>query len=547
MNAYTLLRQQAQLRCEEDLAVPAYSQYPLGRGIVLSLCAPDGNGLRGSHAAHQLYIEDGADLEALCSLRPLPETLFDLVPESIAIEPLKPDVLRDDSTRERGLALIQDRFSEWLLSELMTALIMAARDKRLSVRILLGGPEDDVSREGRLIMETVLRALPMKDALRLSYLTATRGEPPMRADVMVLPADRAAGAGEGAVLFDLEQGVRTWPGLPPAADEWCTAQARALLRGDFDAVDELRHGGQSRPLTSARPGDRIALTPFRRDMDLIAYFETWAVSLTRRRADLDATAYEALCAAQWPLMMDQLIQASELMPRWDYVTAMAGLAASLRGRRRTAQLCVTDQVRSDLSAVLLDAINWDEVDLTDPEHVKTVRRAVSCVESCQDGACGKGCLLACRVMRSVINIAGTSVHDLVADLGDLFDMRVAVYGQVQACARRYVQARCQRAADDEFALADEMLVAAAIVGWAQFAGAIPDFRPLEQVRLMVARAAGKEQSRRFAVILDDLRRHMHASRQGQPRQGEMRVMLGISLGLFIVILGVVVSYFLFVR
>ena len=120
---------------------------------------------------------------------------------------------------------------------------------------------------------------------------------------MILPADRGTWSAEGAVLFDLEQGVRTWPGLPPAVSDWCSSQARALLRGDWDAVDELRRSGQGKSLSSARLEHRNGLDPFRRGMDLGAYFEGWASSMAHRRSGLDEAAYEALCAAQWPLVM----------------------------------------------------------------------------------------------------------------------------------------------------------------------------------------------------------------------------------------------------
>ena len=529
-----LLEQQALLHCPAATYAPVYAQYALGRGLVLCRYAGSDD---GSVAARQIFF-DGDDLARLNAARPLRHKA--LTGDSPDAAPLTaPDALL------AGLELIRDRFSESLLSTLMAALFLAARDKRYWVMIEMDGAEAAVSEQGQLMLDTLMRAMPLKDMLRLSYITCGETVSPARCDVRVQPASaHRDAAGGGRVLIDLTRGACDWPGIAPQIDARCLDIARAFMAGDLKALDTLRGEAADRPLVSGED-----LAPLKTDGSLSQYFEDWAQGLIRRRGELSDEAYSALAAAQWPRMTARIIEAADTMPRYDYLCQLLRIIESLQHGRRGAVLKVTDRHLSDLSAVLLDSVNWDDIDLTDPDHFRLIRQAMKCVDLIRDAACGEGCLLASRVMGALCGISGTDIRGMLDDLSRLNELQVAIYPSIQACARRYFDRRCalSREGKDEFALADDTLVGAAIIVWTRFEGGIPDFRLLDLARDAVEAAAGEKQSRRFSALLDSMRRRMHRSRQSQPRKREMQIMLGISLGLALIILSVILSYFLFIR
>ena len=543
-----LLEQQAHLRCQHDALAPVYCQYPLGQGLILARYDPAPGGVKQGHIVRQLYMT-GDELSALAAARPLRSAAF--TDDTWASEPLMPQeipALTGENALRSGLDLIESLLSEWLLERLLMALRGAARDKRLSVKIAMGGSAAAVAEQGRLLMDTLMRAMPLWDMLRLSWCVSPTDETALPCDARVIPARPDQAAGRGSVMFDLTSGDMYWPGGAPAPDGLATDMARALMRGDVAAIDRLRAGG-SLKAAPVRPGGREAAPGRGHSTALAEEFRRFSAEMSEKRASLDRQAYEALSAQEWPKEIARIIELGDTMPRWDYVDQLSAIIAGLAKGKRFSQLNVTDRILSDLSAVLLDTVSWDDVDLTSPGQLKIIRRAMNSVDLLLPGACGEGCCLSSRVMRALCNQPSASVREMINDLARLRELQVAVYGAIQACARRYFDRRCEktRAGADEFILADDMLVGAAIIVWARFEGGIPDFRLLDLARDAVEGAGGAEQARRFDRILERMRRSLHFSRAPQPRQREMRVMLWMSLALAFIILAIVLSYFLFIR
>ena len=139
---------------------------------------------------------------------------------------------------------------------------------------------------------------------------------------------------------------------------------------------------------------------------------------------------------------------------------------------------------------------------------------------------------------------------MIDGLLELNENNPALLSQLQACARRAVTERCQRAQNgsDEFALIDESFVALAIMGYVRFSRGVPDLRALDKLRALIERSGGAREVRRFNVRLDRMRKRMSTFRSADlARKRELRVMLLISLLLSLVIAGVVVAYFLFLK
>ena len=547
-----LLEQQAALRCQHDALAPVYAQYALGQGLVLCRYDPAPGGVRQGHVVRQLYFS-GDELGALAPVRPLSsKALRDWESGANgadgALEGVPVSALSDQSALRAGLDLVGEVLSEWLLERLLMALRGAARDKRLSVRITLGGSAAAVAEKGRLLMDTLMRAMPLWDMLRLSWCVSPTAETALPCDARVSPPQPDGQAGRGSVVFDLVNGDMYWPGGAPAPDGLASDMAAALMRGDIEAVDRLRAGGSLRA-APAKPAGHEGAGPEPHSALLTEEFGAFTAGLDEKRAALDREAYAALTTSEWHRQIARIIELGDTMPRWDYIDQLSQLIVGLTKGRRAAALNASDRVLSDLSAVLLDTISWDDVDLTLPAHLKVIRRAMRCVELLLPGACGEGCFLSSRVMRALCDMPAASSREMIGDLSRLCELQVAAYGAIQACARRYFDRRCEqtRVGEDEFILADEMLVGAAVIVWSRFEGGIPDFRLLDLARDAVEGAGGERQARRFDRILDRMRRGMHRSRPATPRRREMLVMLAISLVLALIILTVILSYFLFIR
>ncbi len=552
----SLLEQQTILRCQSDPPAPVYFQYPLGVGLVFSRCAVDPNGMHGSYLVHQLVANEPQDIEALASLRPLAADAFQ---EAYAgregeIDPLptlKPEALADSDLLSAGLKLIDGWFSEPLLARLLTALYHSARDKRQTVHIVIDGDPASVSAQGRLLLELLMRAMPLQHMQRLSWCTLIApGETALPYSVCISPpCESKTPAGMQCVRFDLAKKICVWPGAEPEPDGECAELARALLAHDLNWADRVRPGGRAASLGSPEQL-RLDVPPFENGMSLTQYIDDWMEAMGARRAALNDEAFRVFAADEWPRLIERVIRAADLMPGMSFVKQLRDSLVTLCRGRRGEALGMTQENLRDLIVVLLDSIRWDEVELIDPAVMQLIRSATGYASYLDGPACDQGCLLACRVVHTLLAEAMTKLSGLLDDLARLIDEYPAIAGQVQACARRYVTGRCRRARegqDDEFELVDDMLVVTAMAGYVRFSGGIPDFRQMEKVLETVQQIGGAKAARNFEALMEKLRRRMHTTRTNHARRREMRLMLAGSLLLALVIIAVIAGYFLFIR
>ena len=554
----SLLEQQTVLRCQSYLPAPVYFQYPLGVGLVFSRCAVDPNGARGSYLAHQLVADDPADIEMLASLRPLSARVFQ---EAFAghegeVDPLstlKPESLADEEQLSAGLKLIDGWFDEALLTRLMTALLSAAKDKRQTVHLVIEGDSAAVSGQGRLLLELLMRALPIQDMQRISYCTLIApGDTAMPYTVCVSPPGDPEKPGDTrgqcVIRFELGCGLCVWPGGEPEPDAQAVELARALLAHDLNWVDRVRLGGGAVKLSSAE-SLRLNIPDFEQGMKLTQYIEDWAEAMAARREALNDEAFRVFAGDEWPHLTERVIRAADLMPCGVFLKQLHDGIVALCRNRRGEELGMSRQNLTDLVMVLLDSIRWDDIDLNDPATARLIRSATGYSKLLGDAPSDGGCLLACRAAHAMLDAPMAHAAAALDDLARLSEDYPQTFSQLQACARRCVTGRCRKARDEfgEMGLVDEPLVVAAVVGYVRFEGGIPDFRQLDKVRDTVGQIGGARASKRFEALLDRLRRRIHASRTNLARQREMRLMLGLSLLLALVIAGVIAGYFLFIR
>ena len=553
----SLLEQQTALRCQSNPPAPVYCQYPLGAGLVFSRCAVDPNGAHGACLVHSLVADEPDDVEMLAALRPMSASCYleACAGRDGGIEPLptlEPDSLADEALLSAGLRLIDGWFDEALLSRLLMALTAAAQDRRMTVHIMIDGDDAAVSEQGRLLLETLLRALPEEDVRRISYCTLIApGDTSLPYSACVSrpgdPQKREEARDRRVIRFDLSRDACEWPGGVPEPDERAVELARALLAHDLNWVDRVRLGGGVK-LTAAEPV-RLDVPDFEPDMNLTQYIEDWAEAMEARRGALNDEAFRVFAGDEWPHLTERVIRAADLMPCGAFLKQLHDGIVSLCKNHRGEGLGMSRQNLTDLVMVLLDGIRWDDIDLNDPDTARLVRSATGYSELLGDVEGDGGCLLACRVAHAMLDAPMTHAAGALDDMAQLSEEYPAAFAQIQACARRYVTGRC-RLARDEFGvsgLVDEPLVVAAVVGYARFSGGIPDFRQLDKVRETVEQIGGTRPAQRFEALLDRMRRRMHASRANLARQREMRLMLAISLLLALMIAGVILGYFLFIH
>ena len=547
----SLLEQQTALRCQSNPPAPVYCQYPLGYGLVLSRCAVDPNGHHGSYLVHQLVVDEPADIEALSALRPFSAGIFReaYVNRENGVEPLptlKPESLAGPERLSAGFRLIDGWFDEDRLARLIEGLFRAARDKRCAVHIVIDQEPALVSEQGRLLMDMLMRAMPVEEVQRVSYCTfMAPSETAMPYSVFI---SRPAAEEARCARFDLSRGRDEWPEGEPEVSQRSREMARALLAHDVQWMDRVRLGGVQTRLDGAA-AVKLDIPPFEKGMSLTQYMEDWLEALQACRAALNGEAFSGFARAEWPRLTERVIGAGDVMDGADFTRQLHASIVALCKGRRGEQLGMSRRDLCDLIVILLDGIRWNDVDLNDPAAARMMRSATGYADLLGDTPCDQGCLLACRVMHALLDAPASRLAGLMDDMDRLSEAYPERFKEVQACARRYLAGRF-RAHKKGFAdsgLVDEMFAGAAVTGYVRFEGGIPDFRQLDKVQEKVGQVAGPRAVRRFEDYLDKVRRHMHASRTDQAHRREIRFMLIGSLLLALVIAGVIASYFLFIR
>ncbi len=538
-----LLHQQNELIDLPCVAL-AYYQMPFGTGLLLGSSTPDEEGL---YLSHRLIADEAEDMDTLRAARPLPSSLFRPIPitddQSAALPTLSPEALFDASLTSEGFKLIDSIFDETLLARFIKALFCAARDKRCAVHAVINQPPALVSEHGRLIMEMLMRCLPVREALRLSWHTLiTDSALAMPYSVIFSPPRFDS----ERIRFDLSRGSVVWPNEPPT-DEKCQTLARALLAHDLNWVDRTDEANV--PSLRSSPALHMETPPFERGMSLTQYFSDWADALDIRRGILNADAFLTLAHAQWPQLINSVINAADLMPARTFVEQLTECLNTLV-HGRGAELGMTSEHLKDLAAILLDSLDWDEIDLSDPSTARLMKSATDYAALLDEDHFSRSRLAACTIIHALTTAPASHLVEIIDSLRLLSESDPALFTQLQACVRRYVTGRCRLVEEgkDEFSLADEPFVASAIAGYVRFSRGIPDLRALEKLRASVGRIAGGREVRRFNARLDRMRKRMSAFRSADhAHKRDLKIMLFISFLLALVIIGVVAAYFLFLK
>ena len=552
-----LLERQTMLRCQSGTSAPVYCQYPLGMGLVLSRFLTDPNGTRGSFLAHQLVLDEDEDLNAFSLMRPVKPDIFlsAYAGSEGSVDPLptlKIESAADPDQLSAGFRLLDGWFDRAGLAGLIAALSDAARDKSHSVHIVIDCDPAQVSETGRLLMDMLMRALPDRTVRNISYCTLLApGETGLQYTVYISPRESAAqrrDAAAGLYTAGIGHGGVVWSPDAPVPDEMCVSLAEALLAHDLNWVDRLRHGGSGKrtvPASAHRPD----VPPFEPGMDFTRYCEDFIDALKDRREALNDTAFETVARTLWPRFTQQIIHAADLIPAGDYTGLLQKAIVCFCRGRLGEDLGMSRQDLNDMIVILLDSVVWDEIELSDPETAHAVRAAAGYADYLEEGAFDESRLTALKIVSAMLDSSSASLIQVWDKLVSLTEENKALTGQVQACARRLVTERCRAAkvARNGLPLADDRFVNAAVVGYVRFSEGIPDFRAIDRVRTTVSQIGGAKILKRFEARFDRIRHGLHASRANMARHREMRFMLGVSLGLAVIIAGVIAAYFLFVK
>jgi len=536
-----LLEQQLSLIDFSALSAPVYYQYPLGRGLVMSRCSVNPYTPERSFIAHQLVLDDTADLDELLAARPmkgalLPAGIFGYTDRPDPLPALSPAALCGSEEAARCRETLNRLFGsdENLLSQFLCAVFLCARDKRHFVRVLMDGDPAAVSESARQIMELTLRALPREDVLRLSFTTLCAAVPSAMQYTVCFAqkSGTRASADPYEIRVDLTEGTIALPdGFSLPRPDQYAAQARALLTGDAD--------------TAARPGREgvsaagLNLPPFEEGMSLAEYFSQWRTAMDAARAELTGEAFRSFAAAQWPDLLGLIITASDRMDNIRFLSELNSIFSLIRREKLEIPLAMSDNTLTDLLIILLDSISWRQIDLSRPQVNRLIRTISAYSQVLSEDQCPPECLCACRVICCVLT-SPASIHEALNDLEKLEHASQAQFNAVQGCLQRYVEKRLAASID----VIDESLAAAAMLGLARFSDGIPDLRLADKLAERIAEKNGARDARRFEQLLDKLRSHLHSSPAGIIRRRDMKLFLFISLLLLILIAAITVGFLL---
>jgi len=531
----SLLEQQLSLIDFAALPAPVYYQYPLGRSIVMSRCAVNPYTPEKSFIAHQLVLDEAADIDELLAARPVKA---DLLPAGIFGYTEAPDPLpcrtahelcaEEEHARCRETLASLFKGDEALLGQFLSAVSLSARDKRLSVRVLVGGTPETVSETGRQVMESVLRVLAREDVVRLSFCSlASPASSAMQFSVRFALRGEKNASDPYEITVDPDEGVLSLPDgieLPSAS---FAPQAHALLSTE---------GVSGR---TARTTEEIILPPFAEGMSVKQYFADWRAAMEERRASLTEEAFRALASAQWPALITAVIAASDLMENGQFLSELNSVISQIRREKLETSLSMSDNTLTDLLIILLDSILWRQIDLSRPQTAKLLRSICAYSQVLTEEQCPAECLSACRVVYCVL-AAPATLHEALNDLRTLESASAAQFEALQDCLRQYLEKRLTSVMD----VIDESMAAAAMLGFARFADGIPDLRLADMLTERIEANQGPKAARRFDQMLDKLRSHLHSTHGTIMRRRDMKLFLFISLLLLILIVGITVGFLL---
>lgn len=534
-----LLEEQLSLIDFAALSVPVYYQYPLGRALVMSRCSMDPYTPEKSVIAHQLVIENPEDLDELLSLRPMKG---DLLPAGIFGYTDTPDTLPSPSAADlcdpAQIKLCKQtltslfRGDEPLLARFLAAVSLCARDKRHSVRVLIGDSPENVTEAARRIMEMTQRALPREDVLRLSFCSFSAASAAMQYTVCFMQkTNKNASADPCEILLDLTENTLTLPeGLTLPAAGQLIPQARSMMAEDASPARAAR-------IKSATA--EISLPPFAEGMSIRQYFADWRAAMEAKKSEFTEEAFRPFASEQWPALITAIIAASDLMDNSKFIAELNSIISQIRRDKLETVLSMSNNTLTDLLIILLDSISWRQIDLSRPQTARLMRTVCAYAQVLTEDQCPSECLYACRIIYSVL-ASPAAIHESLIDLSRLESASPTQFEALQDCLRQYVEKRLSSDMD----VIDESLAAAAMLGFARFSEGIPDLRLADMLAERIENQLGHKAARRFEQCLDKLRSHLHSTPGSIMRRRDMKLFLFISLLLLILIAAITVGFLL---
>lgn len=519
------------------LSFPVYYQYPLGRGIVMSRCSVNPYSPDQSFIAHQLILDEAADIDELLSVRPvkddlLPHGIFGYTETPSTLGCLSAKALCDPEESVRCCETLAALFrkNEHLLGQFFASVSLCARDKRHSVLVLIEDTPANVSEAARQVMEITLRVLPREDVLRLSFCSCCGSSPSMQYTVCFAPKAAAKAAEPFEIRFEPAAGLITLPdGVSLPSLDYYTAQTRA----------SLPDGAQSPALPFSAGATDMKLPSFEEGTSLKQYFARWRAAMEDIRSGLTEEGFRAYAAVQWPNLLGLIITASDQMNNAQFLSDLNGIISVIRREKLESTLSMSDNTLTDLLIILLDSISWRQIDLARPQTGKLMKSISAYSQVLSEDQCPPECLCACRIIYCVL-AAPTSIHEALNDLKTLESTSSAQFESLQDCLQQYVENRLTSDID----VIDESLAAAAMLGFARFSDGIPDLRLADKLASRISTKNGSKAARRFEQLLDKLRRHLHSAHPGLRRRRDMKLFLFISLLLLLLIAAITVGFLL---
>ena len=531
-----LLEQQMEAVDYAALPAPIFYQYPLGRGLVISRCAPDPLSPDGAYLAHQLMLDQMEDMEKLTRIRPLALSHFltyYLDSAETELPDLLPEALGDETDLNDCLDTLGRLFAgqDSLLAGFLACLSLCARDKRQYIRVTLNDTIENVSMFGRQIMELMLRMLPVEDALRVSFCSLLLPDAlNMHYSVCFSPdgGQTLEPAPQEILLSLTEKTLTAGQGVELPESGRFLPEARALLARSVwqtSAADSLPAG-----MPSFEPG-----------ASLKKYFADWRAAMEAQKSALSDSAFQAFAAREWPKLLGAMIAAGEQMDSSRFIIELSGVLYKIRREKLAEPLALTNDTLTDMAVLLLDSIRWRQIDLADTRLGRAVRSACSYAYMLSAEQFPEEELIACRIVHRMLT-SPTSILDLLEDMEALESVSPEQFESLQYCLRQYVQNRLNADID----VIDEQLAAAAMLGFAKFADGIPDLRLADKLTEKIEAQIDARSARRFQQMLDKLRRNLRSTHDGMMilRRRDMKLFLFISL-LLAGLIGGISIWFLF--
>ncbi len=529
-----------------DLSVPAFYQHTLGEGIAVSRCIPDPFGEKNSFLFHQLIFDNETDLRALRHLRPLSAQAFFSISADGSLTGDALNAASENHAAELRRCLHTLRFyfdkKEHVLAAFIGSIMFCARNSRHSVRVLLSDSPEQVAQIGHDLMELMLRILRIDDAARVSY-TALLSAPDddQYYTVCFMPrTSRRPLFPRGDIILDLSTGNLTLPhGVFLPAAEQNAKLALALLAQDISRVDAICGNTDSEPVyPHSHP---LCLPPFRRGMSLLSYFSDWQYVLMPRRSHMGEDAFRRFMLGEWKKFIDVVINAADCMDQTEFLTELHALILHTRPTCMPEGMSPDAESLTDLKILLLDSVNWDEIDLSHPPTVNLLRRVCVCsMELSGEEHDTADYVLSCRILYHMLH-SPIEMGEALSDLAQLKKYHPRRFRQVQSCLIRCVEKRLHA----DFDIIDEKFVAAAILGTMHFNEGLPDMRTLNDLSIRIAQEQNAAAARRFDHIADRMRSQMHMSDAFTFHQSDLnRIILGCA-ALSAVIIGISVWFWFF--